>query len=272
MDRISKYPMVVKNLNWHFGERQILHDINLTIEKKKFYSIIGPNGSGKTTLLRNLSKSLEPKDHTVYIHDVDLKKLTNKEVAKKIACVPQNTNIDFDFSVMDIVLMGRSPYFRPFQTEGEEDIHIARKAMKLTNVWHLKGKNINEISGGERQRVIIARALTQQPNIMLLDEPVSQLDIQHQMELMDTMNDLIADKGMTVVAVLHDLNLAAQYSDLLILLNEGKIVMQGTPESVLTRENIEAVYNIEVYIMNHPVTGKPHIIPVKRHNVSSLAG
>ncbi len=267
-----KYPIAIKNLTWCFGERKILHDLTINIEKKKFYSIIGPNGSGKTTLLKNISKSLEPQNDTVFIDNFDLTKLKNKEIARKISCVPQNTYIDFDFSVMDIVLMGRSPHFKWFQTESEEDIKIARKAMMATNTWELREKNINEISGGERQRVIVARALSQQTDIMLLDEPISQLDIHHQIELMDTVKSLIDYRGITVVAILHDLNLAAQYSDYLIFLNEGKIISQGSPEYVLTEENIEKVYNIKVHIMKNPFTGKPHIIPIKGNHVSSLVG
>lgn len=262
MGNIKGSPVMVKNLNWFFGEKEILHNVSLELERGKFYSIIGPNGSGKTTLLKNMSKLLETEENSVFIENSDITKLKNREIAKRIACVPQNTNIDFNFSVLDVVLMGRSPYLRRFQSESETDVNIVKKAMLSTNTWHLREKGINEISGGERQRVIVARALAQETNIMLLDEPVSQLDIHHQVDLMDTIRSLIDTCGLTVVAVLHDLNIAAQYSDYLILLNGGRIVSQGSPQHVLTEDNLEKVYNLKVYIMNNPVTNKPHIIPV----------
>ena len=262
----GQYPVVLQSLNWKFGDRQILSDITLAIDKGKFYSIIGPNGSGKTTLLRNIAKSLEPAENSVYVDNIDITSLNSREMAKKLSVVPQNTSIDFEFTVTDIVLMGRSPYMKRFQSESNEDMEIAERAMRVTNTWHLKEKSINEISGGERQRVIVARALAQDTGIMLLDEPVSQLDIQHQIELMETIHLLIKTRDLTVISVMHDLNLAAQYSDYLILINEGRIVCQGTPEQVITKENIESVYKLESYIMKNPITGKPHIMHVKRSN------
>jgi len=262
------YPIKIRDLEWKFGDRQILWDISLTVNKGYFYSIIGPNGSGKTTLLRNISKSLEPKHDCVFIDDIDVTKLSSRNMAKKLSVVPQNTNIEFGFTVIDIVLMGRSPYMRRFESESSRDLEIAEMAMRATNTWYLRDKRINEISGGERQRVILARALAQDTNIMLLDEPVSQLDIHHQIEIMETIRTLIKSRGMTVIAVMHDLNLAAQYSDYIILMNKGKVVCQGTPQEVITKENIMKVYKLEGYIINNPITGKPYIIHVKRSDSS----
>jgi iron complex transport system ATP-binding protein len=189
----------------------------------------------------------------------------SKDFAKKLSSVPQNTNIDFDFSVMDIVLMGRTPYLKRFESEKENDIKIVKEAMEMTNTWDLKDKSINELSGGERQRVIIARALSQESEIMLLDEPISNLDIQHQIEILDTIKYL--NRNVTIIAVLHDLNLAAQYSDSLILLKDGKVLSHGAVEEVLTEKNIRDAYNIDAYIMKNPVTGKPHIIPISKNFV-----
>jgi len=269
MDKNKTYPINIQDLEWSFGTNKVLKNIDLTVEKGKFYTIIGPNGCGKSTLLKNISRSLEPKKNSIYIDNFDITELKNKEVAKKISSVPQNTNIDFEFSVMDIVMMGRTPYLNRFQSESKKDIEIVNNAMKATNIWNLKDKNIKEISGGERQRVIIARALAQNTNIMLLDEPVSQLDIQHQVELMETISGLIKKSNITVISVLHDLNLAAGYSDYIFLIKEGKIVAEGTAEEVITKENIGLVYNIDVHVMKSPVTGRPHIIPIKiRNNVN----
>lgn len=263
MKKKDSFSIVIENLTWNFGDRNVLKNINLELEKNKFYTIIGPNGSGKTTLLKNISKILFPKKECIYINEIDLTAMKNKKLAQNISYVPQNTMIDFDFSVMDIVLMGRTPYMRRFQSEQEKDIEIAKKAMKMTNVWHLREKNIKELSGGERQRVIVARALTQDTDIIILDEPISNLDIQHQVELLDTVKFL--KKDITVIAVLHDLNLAARYSDYLILMDKGEIIQKGSPKEVLTKEIIEKVYNINVNMIEDPLTGSPHIIPISTY-------
>lgn len=257
-----EYPIVIDNLSWSYGTKKILSNVHLKIERNRFYSIIGPNGSGKTTLLKNISKTLEPRKSTVFVDKQDIASMKPREMARKMANVPQNTHIDFEFSAMDIVMMGRSPYFRRFQSESPKDVEIVKEAMLATSTWHLKDKNINEISGGERQRVIVARALAQQTDIILLDEPISQLDIHHQIELMDTVRKLVRESKVTVIAVLHDLNIAAQYSDSMILVHEGQVVLGGTPEQVLTEENIKRVYQLPVHIIKNPISGKPHVIPV----------
>ena len=260
------YPILLSELDWFYGDKQVLNSVSLNIEKGKFYSIIGPNGSGKTTLLKNISKGLNPAKNSVFIEGIDASSLKYKELAKRVSSVPQSTSINFDFSTFDVVLMGRNPYIGRFMSESEHDLEITKNAMISTNTWQLKDKNINEISGGERQRVIIARALAQETDIMLLDEPVSQLDIHHQIELMDTLVSLKRNRNKTIVAVLHDLNLAAQFSDFLILLKDGAIVSMGEAKDVLTCENIEKTYNLEVVIMKNPINGKPHIFPVKINN------
>ncbi|HHY81389.1 MAG TPA: ABC transporter ATP-binding protein [Clostridiales bacterium] len=264
MNIVSKHPVAVHDLSWKYGERIILRNINLKIERGRFYGIIGPNGSGKTTLLRNISKSLVPAAKAVYIDDLDAAGLSSRDIAKKLAVVPQSTNVEFDFTVTDIVLMGRNPYIRRFGSESRADMEIAEKAMKATNTWHLKDKCISEISGGERQRVIIARALAQDTAVMLLDEPVSQLDIHHQIEIMELICSLTRGRALTAVSVMHDLNLAAQYSDFLILISEGIIVCQGTPQQVITKENLKNVYHLDSFIVNNPVTGKPYIMHVEK--------
>ena len=250
----------VKNLNYSFDEVDILHDINIDFKKNKFYSIIGPNGSGKTTLLKNIAKTLKPYKSTVFIKDKDILDLKNKALARKLAVVPQSSDLNMDFSVQDIVLMGRAPYFSKLQSESENDYVIAKHAMEMTNTWEFHDKFINQLSGGEKQRVLIARALTQDTDIILLDEPISNLDIHHQIEILDNVKSL--SKKITVIVVLHDLNFAAQYSDHIILVNNGRVVVQGNPSEVLTEENIKNVYKINVCMIKNPVTGKPYIIPV----------
>jgi iron complex transport system ATP-binding protein len=262
MKATTKIPISVKNLSFYYGKKRILNNINIDIEKGKFYSIIGPNGSGKTTLLKNISGALKSGHNNIFIDNVDITKLKQKEIAKKIACIPQKTEIDFEFSVMDIVLMGRSPYFKKFQNETLEDINIAKDSMIKTNILELRDKSINEISGGEFQRVIIARALTQKAEIILMDEPISQLDIHHQIEILDNVKKLVKCENITVVAILHDLNLASRFSDELLLINNGSIVSKGKPEEVLTYQNLEEVYNMNVLVSNNPVNNKPLIIPI----------
>jgi iron complex transport system ATP-binding protein len=255
-------PVIIKNLEFSYGSKKVLSDINIDMKRGKFYSIIGPNGSGKTTLLKNISGALTSGTEHVFINNMDISTMKQREIAKQIACVPQRTNIDFEFTVMDIVLMGRSPYLRNFQQESKEDIEIANSAMKKTNIWELREKSIKEISGGEFQRTIIARALTQKTDIILMDEPISQLDIHHQIEILNNVEELVKKENITVITVLHDLNLASRYSDELILIDNGNIVSKGTPIEVLTYQNIEKVYNMKVLVQESPVDKKPLIIPI----------
>lgn len=256
------YPISINNLNWSFGYNEILKNITVNIQKNKFTCIIGPNGSGKSTFLKNILKILEPKRDKVFVFDKDIISYKYKDLSKKIASVPQNTLVDFNFSVMDIVLMGRSPHLNRFESESEKDLKISQKAMKMTDTWDLRDRSINTLSGGERQRVIIARALAQQSDILVLDEPISNLDIHHQINLLNITKKLSINENITVVAVLHDLNFAIQYSDYLVLMDEGKIVDEGLPQQVITQSNIKSVYGIDIHIMDNPITGKPHIIPI----------
>lgn len=251
----------ISNLNCILSDNKVLEDINLDFEKGKFYSIVGPNGSGKTTLLKNILKLIETEKNTVYINENELTQLKPNELSKLVSYVPQNTNIEFDFSVMDIVMMGRNPYLKKFQAESREDYHIAEEAMKITNICSLKHRGINTLSGGERQRVIIARALTQKADIMLLDEPISQLDIHHQINLMNILKQLVESMNITVITVIHDLNFATEYSDFLIFLNAGKVFKYGEPQKVITKENLYKVYNMDFNIIENPITKKPLILP-----------
>ncbi|MBE6063921.1 ABC transporter ATP-binding protein [Clostridium cochlearium] len=256
-------PIILNNLNFSYNEKHILKNINISFERNKFYSILGPNGSGKTTLLKNILKALPTTDKTIYIDAFDINNYKNKDLAKKMSSVPQNTNLEFDFTSFDVVLMGRSPHLKRFERESNKDYEIVREAMEITNTWHLKDKYINQLSGGERQKIIIARALAQESSIILLDEPISNLDIQNQIEIMDTLKFL--NRDVTIISVLHDLNLAAQYSDYILLLKNGEIFFKGTPEKVLSVNNLKYVYDVNTYIIKNPVTGKPHIIPISKN-------
>ncbi|WP_028307747.1 ABC transporter ATP-binding protein [Desulfitibacter alkalitolerans] len=262
----------VKNLQFGYGKNIILKGINLEIKPGSFLSIIGPNGSGKSTLLKNISKSVLPQKGDIELDSINLLSMKPRQIAQRMAVVPQDTTIEFSFSVYETVLMGRTPFLGRFESEGPKDFALARWAMEITNIWHLKDRSVTEISGGERQRVVVARALAQEPRVILLDEPTAHLDIQHQVELLELLQSLNRTTGLTVVAVLHDLNLAAQFSEHVVLMKDGKIFAEGSPDQVLTPANIRKVYSMEVAITDNPLTGRFNVIPLGRTKSDSKGG
>lgn len=255
----------VKDLNFNVNEIEILKNIYVNIDKGLFYTIIGPNGSGKTTLLRHLARTLMPDKSTIFLDNKDITNLKGIEFARIVSYIPQEADNDCSFSAMDVVLMGRFPHIKRFEGEKQNDIKTAEWAMKATNTLHLKDKNISTLSGGERQRVIIARALAQQGKILLLDEPTSHLDIHHQIEIMDTLKELNIQYGITILCVLHDLNLAAQYSDFILVMSKGKIEAEGKPEDVITEKILSRVYDARITVLKNPVNDKPYVIPLSNY-------
>ncbi len=251
----------VKELCFNYGTDNILNHINFIIESGSFVSILGPNGSGKTTLLKNICNLLKPHKGYIYIEDKDVKGIKYKDLAKTLGVVHQANNISFDFTVHDVVLMGRFAHQKRFKSETQHDLDVVRNAMKETETWGFRDKSINEISGGERQRVVMARALAQEPKILLLDEPISQLDIKHQINILSLCKRLNKQKNITIVTTLHDINLAGEYSDYILLLDNGNIRALDVPEKVLTSENIESVYGIKVKLFNKPANRVPYIVP-----------
>lgn len=253
--------VLIENLNFKYDIDEVLKGIDLEIPKGSFVSILGPNGSGKTTLLKNICNILKPNSGEIFINNKKVSSIKYKELAKIIAVVHQSTEIQFDFSVFDVVLMGRFPYIGRFKSESKKDIEIAKEAMISTGIWELRDKSINEISGGEKQRVMIARALTQQPEILILDEPISNLDIKYQVGILDLCMNLNKKNKLTIITTLHDINLAGRYSDYLVLLDKGKIKIMDTPEKVLTPDNITTVYDIKVDVLKRNGDKTPYIIP-----------
>lgn len=253
------YQLIVNDLSFRFGSKEVLKNINMNIKPGAFISIIGPNGSGKSTFLKIISTYLKPQKGIILLGSEEISKLSRKETSKKISVVPQNTSLEFDFKVKDIVMMGRHPYIDRLRGETVDDIRIVEKAMLYTNIMMLSDRMFNELSGGEKQRVILAQALAQEPKILLLDEPVSHLDLQHQVEILDLIKKMSISEALTVIAVLHDLNMASVYSDYIVMLKEGSILYEGEPEIVLNHKNIAKVFNIDVYINDNPMTGKPYI-------------
>ncbi|NLN16933.1 MAG: heme ABC transporter ATP-binding protein [Firmicutes bacterium] len=255
-----KLDLVVDNVSFAYASRSILENISFHIQGGDFVGIIGPNGSGKSTLLKNMSRVLVPQGGAIYLGREDLEKMPRSQLARKVAVVPQETMVNFAFTVEEVVLMGRTPHLGRFQWEGPEDRQVARKAMEATGILPLADRPITTLSGGERQRAIIAQALAQQPRVLLLDEPTSHLDINHQVEIFELLRALSQKEQVTVIAVLHDLNLAAQYCDYLILLSEGRVFALGSPARVLTPENVAAVYGTEVLVDLNPATNRPWVL------------
>jgi iron complex transport system ATP-binding protein len=256
--------LTINDVDCSYGSIKVLEGIRFVVKSGEFLGILGPNGSGKTTLLRSISRILKPKKGTILIGDKDIYKLKSLEVAKQMAVVPQDTPVTFDFNALEVVLMGRNPHMPRFKMESREDLAIAKNSMELTGTWQFASRPITELSGGERQRVIIARALTQEPQILLLDEPTTHLDICNQLEIMDLLKQLCQTKKLLIIAVFHDFNLAARYCDSLILLKEGKIVAVGESTKTLTTENVKKVFNVDTIVKKHPVTGSLHVIPISR--------
>ena len=254
----------IDGIDCSYGSVNVLKDIQFAVKSSEFLGILGPNGSGKTTLLKSISRVLKPTKGTVLIDDLDIYKMKSLDVAKQLAVVPQTTPATFDFTSLEVVLMGRNPHMPRFKMESKEDLDIAKNSMELTRTWEFADRPITELSGGERQRVIIARALTQEPQILLLDEPTTHLDISNQLEIMDLIKHLSKTKKMLVVAVFHDFNLAARYCDSMILLGEGKIVAVGKSDDTLTSENVKKVFNVDTIVKKHPITGFLHVIPISR--------
>lgn len=260
------YDLQVNNLKFGYRKDLVIKDVSFNVKKGDFISIIGPNGSGKSTLLKTLNNLYKPDKGKIILEGKEIKTFKKRDLAKKIALVPQDTNIDYDFTVEDIVMMGRHPYKGRFEKENNEDYKIVKEALEMTNTFKLRERPITEISGGERQRVIIAKALAQNPSIILLDEPTSNLDINHQIEILNLLKQLNEERKTTVILVIHDINLAARYSKDIILLNDGKILGKGTPEEVITPKNIEESYNMKVVIEKNKYTNTVYLTPIDVKN------
>lgn len=251
-----------ENVSLRFRDNIILSDVSLSIAAGEFFVIIGPNGAGKTSLLKVLSGLQKPLQGKVVIKNKDLSRYGRRSLAQIMAIVPQHIEVGFPFSVTDAVVMGRSPHLGILGLEGKNDFHIAEEAMRFTEVSHLAERKLFQLSGGELQRVIIARAICQQPEIILLDEPTTALDPAHQLKIMDLMEKFRMEQGTTIVMVSHDLNLASMYGDRLLLLKEGKVVKTGAPGSVLTKELLEESYGCRMQVDESPLGGVARVTPV----------
>src|SRR4030042_1497014 len=256
----------INSISFSYNLTPILTDITFDLNPGQFLGIIGPNGAGKSTLLRLCGGILNPEKGSIKLDAVDLHQISTRERARIIAFVPQETYFALNFTVEEIILMGRYPYSRPFRAETKKDHEIMEKAMELADLTSLRKRPINTLSSGEKQRAVIARALCQGPEILLLDEPTSHLDLQHTQGIMDLLTRLNQD-GISIIAVNHDLNLASLYCRELILLHKGMIHASGPPQTLINQTTIDQVYQTSVTVVKHPVNGQPQIFKIGRAHV-----
>jgi len=235
----------IEHLNFLIGEKKILNDVSVQFDPCKIHGIIGPNGSGKSTLLKNICRIWEPQSGTVFINNKDYKSISRKDLSRLITLVPQNTSIGFPVSVYDIVAMGRHPHLGRFQALTKKDRAIIENALDITQTYELKDRNINELSGGECQLTILARALATEASLLLLDEPTSDLDIKHALTIMKLLED-IKEKGKTVLICIHDLNIANRYCDTISIINQGEIFFTGSPPEAFSKDKIQKVFDVNM--------------------------
>ena len=253
----------VNDIHFGFNGTPVLNGLDLEVGDGEMVGVVGPNGSGKTTLLRLISGVLKPSEGRIRIDGEDLADLTPGRRARLVAVVPQNPRLPLGFSVLDLTLMGRNPHLKLLRSEGDRDFDIAHWALELTEVAHLADRRLDTLSSGEQQRVVVAMALAQQAPVLLLDEPTSNLDLAHQVGIMDLVSGLQKKNGGVLVA-LHDLTLAAQYCSRLVMLAEGLSFAEGAPDEVVTVENVSKVYGAEVFVLRHPQGGTPVILPASQ--------
>lgn len=254
----------IKEISHAYGDQTVLTRLNLHIREGEFFIIIGPNGSGKTTLLKTLCGIESPGSGDISIFGRSIHRHTRRQLARVLSFVPQSVPEDVPFSVLQTVMMGRFPHLGTLGIETRRDLEIARRSIDICGITSLADRKINELSGGERQRVFIARALCQEPKLLILDEPTASLDLSHQVRIMDLMEKLKEEKGLTIVMVSHDVNLASMYADRLLLMKSGEAAGVGTPREVLTFETLEEVYQCTILVDESPLGTIPRITLVPR--------
>lgn len=252
-----------KNIKVGYENRTIIEDLSLKINEGEIVSIIGPNGSGKSTLLKSLSKLLKRESGEVLLYEKFLDSMKNNEVSKVLSMVYQQNTSPSDITVRDLVYYGRIPHKKWFESRNKEDEDIVNWSMEQTGVLHYADRQVLQLSGGERQRVWLAMALAQKPKILFLDEPTTYLDMCHQLELMELVQEINKKFNMTIVMVLHDLNQAARYSNRVVIMKNGKIVADGKPEEVIVKDIIHSVYNVKCCITNESMCNRPQIYPLE---------
>lgn len=251
----------IKKLNYSYGKKEVLKELSLDIDENKLTGIIGPNGCGKSTLAKNIIKYINGKFESFKIMDTDIRELTHKKIAQLISYIPQKSIIIPNISVFDYVLLGRFPLLKnSWDNYSEQDYEIVEKNINLLNIRELKDRNIETLSGGELQKALLARALAQEAKILLLDEPTSALDLNNAVEFMKILKNISMKKEISVIIIIHDLNLASLFCDSLIILKDGRFIEKGSPKEVINEENIKSVYNLDCKVCYNE-NDKPYIIP-----------
>ena len=249
----------VKNVNFNYASVPILKDVCIELDRSEMLGVVGPNGAGKSTLLRCIDRILSPQEGCILLDGGDIKDMHLMDLAKKMAYIPQSATQVFPATVFDTVLMGRRPHVG--WRSSEEDLEKVLDTLQMMHIEDLAMRDINEVSGGQQQKIFIACALAQEPDVLLLDEPTSNLDIRHQLEVLDIIKSIVVEKGISAIMAIHDLNLAARYTDRVIMMNGGHIYAAGVPSAVLTPENINHAYGVEVEVINH--NGRLYVLPIR---------
>jgi iron complex transport system ATP-binding protein len=247
----------LRGLSVDIGARRIVTNIDIQVPDGRFVGLLGPNGSGKSTILKTIYRARRPAAGQILLDDTDLLAMGPKAAARRVAVVAQETTVEFDFTVFEMVMIGRTPHKRAFERDDDADRAIATEALERVGCEHLAWRRFNTLSGGEKQRVLIARALAQGADHLILDEPTNQLDIRYQIEVLE----LVAGFDVTVLAALHDLSLAALFCDTVYLLTDGHVVAGGPPAAVITAETVRHAYGADVLVVEHPEAGTPHLVP-----------
>ena len=251
----------IEKLNYSYGKKEVLKELSLDIDENKLTGIIGPNGCGKSTLAKNIIKYINGKFESFKIMDTDIRELSHKKIAQLISYIPQKSTIISNISVFDYVLLGRFPLLKnSWDNYSEKDYEIVENNISLLNIEELRDRNVETLSGGELQKALLARALAQEAKILLLDEPTSALDLNNAVEFMKILKNISIKKEMSVIIIIHDLNLASLFCDSLIILKDGKFIEKGSPKEVINEKNIKSIYNLDCKVCYNE-NDKPYIIP-----------
>lgn len=259
----------VKDVSVGYGERTVLDTLNVDIKRGAITSIVGPNGCGKSTLLRTMSRLLNPTKGEIVLDGKSIHDIPTRKLATQLGLLPQSPIAPDGIVVADLVGRGRTPHQGILGRWSQQDYDIVAEALETTGISDLAERSIDELSGGQRQRVWIAMALAQRTDTLLLDEPTTYLDVKHQLDVLDLLTELNRDRGTTIVMVLHDLNLAARYSDELVAVSGGKVFAHGHPREVITKENVKSVFGIDSVIITDPVSDQPAVMPIGRHHLTN---
>jgi len=249
----------VKDVEFSYASVHVLKDVSIELAESEMLGVVGPNGAGKSTLIRCIDRILKPQRGDILLDGRDTKEMHLMELAQKMGYIPQTASQVFPATVFDTVLMGRRPHLG--WRSSEKDTEMVLEMLQMLNIEEFAMRDINELSGGQQQKVFIARALTQEPDVLLLDEPTSNLDIRHQLEVMNIIKNIVRDKGISAIMAIHDLNLASRYADRIVMMNSGNIFAAGDPVSVLTPDNIKWVYGVEAVVNNN--NGRPYNVPIR---------